>query len=87
MKILTNFRNFFNFQDDISSDNMVQVTDSGIPGIISHGVPDWLYEGKSYFKSNHFIRPIRNTALAIYAHLIACCVFLLINLDAMYAMK
>lgn len=27
-----------------------RITYTAIPGVVSHGVPDWLYEGKKYYQ-------------------------------------
>lgn len=31
-----------------TSSRVLRLTDSAVPGIISNGLPDWLYEGKAY---------------------------------------
>jgi hypothetical protein len=43
-------RNNIYYRPTAASIDEVQLTRSGIPGIIYHGIPDWVYEGMVMYK-------------------------------------
>lgn len=49
-----------------SSHRGYRITHNAVPGVVSHGVPDWLYEGKfSKTSMNHTLR----TFIAIFGYI------------------
>lgn len=45
-----------------------RITQTAVPGVVSHGVPDWLYEGKSAFRLAHNkYEPNRSNRLEVRA--------------------
>lgn len=31
-----------------------RITETGIPGLVYNGIPDWLYQGKEYFSTREY---------------------------------
>lgn len=44
------------FRPSPTSPHWYRITDTAVPGVISNGVPDWLYEGNFLIPTNYFIK-------------------------------